>query len=98
MNDPKELFVISAITREDIATELNESLSEDREDWSEVETGETILPTDPRLTREFCQEYADGLKCCHEDAKDEDTEATFVHEHAMRMREQLLSGSIADAI
>ena len=98
MIDPNELFIINSITRKDIAEALNELLSEDREDWSEIETGETILPTDPRLTREFCQEYADGLQCCYDDAEDENTESVFVHEHTKRMREQLLSGSVSDAL
>ena len=60
MNDPKKLFVISAITREQIAELLNEAL-----DCCGPEGDDGIdrfTSDDPRLTNENCQAIADRLK------------------------------------
>ncbi len=96
--DEDELFVISAIKRSSIADDLNGCIEDDSQEWEEWETGEEILPTDPRLTKEFCQEYADGLHCCEDDFPSEEEVSSRYYELAQRMREKLLSQSIADAI
>lgn len=93
-----ELFVISAIKRSDIADDLNGYIADDQQEWEEWETGEEVLPTDPRLTKEFCQEYADGLYCCEDDFQSEEEVSNRYYELARRMRKKLLSQGIADAI
>ena len=54
MHDPKQLFVVSAITRESIAEDLNVIL-----EVSDVD--DRLLPDDDRLTDEVCREYAKEL-------------------------------------
>lgn len=49
-HDPKQLFIVSTISREGIAEEL-----------STVMDDGAIAPDDPRLTDAFCEEYAAGL-------------------------------------
>lgn len=68
MNDPKKLFVISAISRKDIAESLNNALeslgvSAGCESLDEPLTDEQLdrayfAPDDPRLTDKVCQKIA----------------------------------------
>lgn len=55
MADPNQVFIISAISRKQIAEDLNEFLDE-----QEV-AGDRLTPDDDRLTPELCREYADSL-------------------------------------
>lgn len=96
MHDPEELFVISTISRKDIAGELNSIV-----EMEAAENGEQpvlIAENDPRLTREFCQEYADRMHSIDEDFPDEDKASSMHHELAEEMLEKLREQSIADAI
>ncbi len=57
-HNPKELFVISAITRSVIAAEINEYVNDWMED-GEFSGWRVLKPNDPRLTATFCKKYAD---------------------------------------
>jgi len=79
--DPKQLFVISAISREGIAEELSEIM----------EGGEGIKPDDPKLTDEFCQEFANGLYQIETDTigMSENTKANAEQDFASIMLQKL---------
>jgi len=52
MNDPKQLFVISTISRRDIANALNDAIDNAASDVPKFK------PNDPRLTDEACRAFA----------------------------------------
>lgn len=69
MLDPNQLFVISAISREGIAEDLNDYVLAHG-----VITEPPLAEGDPRLTDEICNEYAEllgNINCEHEDDEDE---------------------------
>ena len=60
MRDPKQLFVINAVTREGIAEDLNDTLDG-------YANEERFTPNDDRLTDEICAAYAAALGNIDED-------------------------------
>ncbi len=80
MNDPKKLFVISAITREQIADLLNEAL-----DCCGPEGDDGIdrfTSDDPRLTDENCQAIADRLNDASDTSEDDERSLIELAEEA----------------
>ncbi len=96
MHDPEELFTISTISRKDIAEALNDAAECESEQTGEMVT--KIADNDPRLTREFCQEWANGLYEIDGEYPEEDEANSLYHEHACEFLEKFLSQSIADAL
>lgn len=74
MNDPKKLFVISAITREDIAELLNNALEAVGAD----DRVTLFADDDARLTDENCQAIADRLSDCQTDEQSEADESSMM--------------------
>ncbi len=70
--DPKKLFVVSAVTREGIAADLNDYLQN-------CEDERRVTDDDDRLTDEVCQYYADLVSEieCGEDMTEGDKEEAF---------------------
>lgn len=60
--DPNERFVINAITRAQIAADLNEHIAN-----TTGSEAEHVKPNDARLTLKICQNYADALANIDED-------------------------------
>lgn len=56
MADPKKLFVVNAITREEIANDLNNYL-----DCNGAITSDRLQPDDDRLTDAICEAYSKDL-------------------------------------
>lgn len=79
MNDPKKLFVISAITREQIAELLNDAL-----DYAQgvTDTVERFTTDDVRLTDENCQAIADRLNDSSDTSEDDERSLIELAEEA----------------
>jgi len=75
MNDPKKVFVINAITREDIAELLNNALEAVGVEATDVPG---FAPADARLTDEVCQSIADRLSDCQTDEQSEADESSMM--------------------
>jgi hypothetical protein len=71
--DPKQVFIIQSLTREEIAEKVN-SIAE-TEGWDIPK----LQDNDPRLTDEFCKDYCDGLDSGICDA-DEVVDAQYQYE------------------
>ncbi len=77
MNDPKKLFVISAITREQIVEDLNAAL-----DYVGQPDVKRFTADDPRLDDENCQAIADRLHDSSDTSEEDEASLIELAEYA----------------
>lgn len=74
--DPKQVFVILSTTREEIASDVNNMI--EGEGWDVPQ----FKPNDARLTKEFCEAFADASNSAWCDS-DEVVDREYAGQHAL---------------
>ena len=79
-HDPKEEFVVTSMTRAHIADDLNSAIDQEKIDDPKFSFPK-FTENDRRLTKKFCQDYADTIyDARNQDSDSEEADAVVAYE------------------